>query len=45
MLFEDKFGNVLMPDELNYLSAWEIESRGIHIYDGEYDDDYYDRSY
>lgn len=32
MLFEDKYGKVLISDEVNDLSPWEIEDRGIHVY-------------
>jgi hypothetical protein len=31
MLFEDKNGKQLMPDEIDELSEWEIEERGIHV--------------
>lgn len=29
MIYEDRFGNILMQDEVEELSAWEIEERGI----------------
>jgi hypothetical protein len=32
MLFEDNRGNLLMPDEVDELSAWEIEEKEIHVY-------------
>jgi len=31
MLFEDNEGRLLMPDEVDELSLWEIEERGIHL--------------
>jgi len=31
MLFEDRFGNLLMPDQVEGLSAWEIEDLKIHV--------------
>lgn len=31
MLFKDKLGNILVPEEVDELSAWEIEDLGIHI--------------
>lgn len=33
MLFEDKEGNLMHPDEVDELSPWEIEERGLHVYD------------
>ena len=33
MLFEDSKGNLLMPEEVDELSPWEIEERGIHLAD------------
>jgi hypothetical protein len=32
MLFEDKSGKILMPDELDEMSEWEIEELGVHVY-------------
>lgn len=32
MIFEDKDGNLLMPDEADELSPWEIYEKGIHVY-------------
>jgi hypothetical protein len=31
MIFEDNQGKMLMPEEVNELSVWEIEDRGIHV--------------
>jgi len=31
MLFEDKDGQLLLPEEVDELSPWEIEARKIHI--------------
>lgn len=36
MLFEDKNGKLYVPDEVDELSMWEIEEKGIHVFDGEY---------
>jgi hypothetical protein len=33
MLFEDNKGKIMMPEEVDELSAWEIEERGIHVLD------------
>jgi hypothetical protein len=33
MIFEDKHGNLLMPDDLDELSPYEIEELGIHVFD------------
>jgi precorrin-2 methylase len=41
MLFEDIEGNVLMSEEVDNLSPWEIEENQLHIYDDDvygYDD-------
>jgi hypothetical protein len=35
MVFEDKFGKILRDDEVDELSYWEIEERGIHVADEE----------
>jgi hypothetical protein len=32
-MFEDKNGNLLMPDEVDALSPREIEDREIHIFE------------
>ncbi len=32
MIFEDNQGIILMPDEVDELSTWEIEERGIHVF-------------
>ena len=34
ILFEDKEGNLLLPEEVYELSPWEIEERGIHAAKG-----------
>lgn len=31
MIFEDKSGNIYMSDEVDELSAWEIEELEIHL--------------
>ena len=33
MIFEDEEGTLLMPEEVDELSSWEIDERRIHIYD------------
>ena len=33
MLFEDNKGKIMMSDEVDELSAWEIEEREIHVLD------------
>lgn len=33
MMFEDARGNILTTDEVEELSPWEVEERGIHIMD------------
>lgn len=33
MLYEDKKGRLLMPEEVEELSPWEIDELGIHIAD------------
>ncbi len=33
MLYEDKFGNLLIQDEVECLSPWEIEEKGIRKLD------------
>lgn len=35
LLFEDSFGNLLHPEQVDELSTWEIEERGIHVWDSE----------
>ena len=32
MYFEDEKGNLLMPEEVDELSPWEIEEMGIHVW-------------
>jgi hypothetical protein len=36
MLYQDKNGKIMMSDEVNELSPWEIDELGIHIIDYEY---------
>ena len=31
ILYEDLDGKILMPEEVDELSPWEIEDRGIHV--------------
>lgn len=31
MLFEDNKGKILVPGEIEEISPWEIEERGIHV--------------
>lgn len=31
MLYQDKVGNLYMPDQVEELSTWEIEDLGIHV--------------
>ena len=31
MLFQDKTGKLLTPDQVDELSAWEIEDKEIHV--------------
>jgi hypothetical protein len=33
MLFEDDDGKILMSDEVDELSPWEIEERKLHLYE------------
>ena len=33
MMFEDNNGRLLTNEEIDELSYWEIEDRGIHVYD------------
>ncbi len=35
MIFEDNKGNLLMSDEVDELSPWEIEELGIHVFEAE----------
>ena len=30
MLYEDRFGRLLFPDDIEELFAWEIDELGIH---------------
>lgn len=32
MMFEDNAGRLYASDEVDELSPWEIEERGIHVY-------------
>ena len=33
MLFEDAYGNLLHPEQVDELGIWEIEERGIHVWE------------
>lgn len=33
MMYQDKNGKLLLPDQIDELSAWEIEELGIHVFD------------
>ena len=33
MLFEDGEGKILLSEEIDRLSAWEIDERKLHVYD------------
>ena len=33
MIFEDRYGNLLRDEDINSLDMWEIEERGLHVYD------------
>ena len=33
MIFQDKTGRILMPDEVDEFAPWEIEELGIHVMD------------
>jgi hypothetical protein len=35
MLFEDDKGKILMSDEVNELSNWEIDYRKLHVFEEE----------
>ena len=37
MLFQDKEGIILLSEEINNLSIWEIQERGIHVWHEDYD--------
>ena len=34
MLYEDKYGKIRVPEELEELTYWEIEELGIHVWEG-----------
>jgi hypothetical protein len=36
VLYEDEVGRLLSEEEIDELSPWEIEERGIHVYAEEY---------
>ena len=36
MLFEDKEGKLLMSEEVDDLSLWEINNRKLHVYEDVY---------
>jgi hypothetical protein len=31
MLYEDKYGNLLMPEQVEEMSPWEIDDLQIHV--------------
>lgn len=33
MLYEDKFGNLMHPEDVEALSPYEIEERRFHVFD------------
>jgi hypothetical protein len=33
MMFENKEGKLILPEELDELPLWEIEDMGIHVYE------------
>ena len=33
MLYEDKFGNLMHPEDVEALSLYEIEERSFHLFD------------
>jgi hypothetical protein len=33
MMFQDRYGRYMMADQVDELSAWEIEERGIRVHD------------
>jgi len=33
MLYEDKYGNLLMPEEVEDMSPWEIDELRVHVSD------------
>jgi hypothetical protein len=36
MLYQDNMGKIMHPDEVDELAPWEIEERGIHVYEDAY---------
>ena len=36
MLYEDKWGHLLLPEQVDDLSSYEIEELGIHVADDIY---------
>ena len=34
MLYQDKYGNIMHPEQVEELSPHEIEERGFHVYEG-----------
>ncbi len=39
MIYQDKFGNIILEEDLLKLNVWEIEELGIHIYEEELAED------
>lgn len=33
MMFEDKYGNLMTAEEVDELSLWEVEDRGLHLFE------------
>jgi hypothetical protein len=33
MIYQDRKGRILTEDDINEMEAWEIEERGIHVYE------------
>ena len=33
MLYEDKKGNLIHPEKVESMSLWEIQEKGLHVYD------------
>ncbi len=31
MMYEDRYGNVLFPEDVEAMEPWEVRARGIHV--------------